>query len=58
MSGGRVSGGTSFCVFRVTGLEALLRFERKREMMFEMEKPWSDGFGGITTAILMRITRL
>jgi hypothetical protein len=54
MSGGRVSGGASFCVFRVAGLEALRRFERKREIMFEMEKVWSDGFDGIATAILSR----
>lgn len=37
--------------------EMLLRFERKREMMFEMEKLWSDGLVGTMTVILILARR-
>jgi len=57
MSGGRVSCGTCCLDSWMGRFEMLLRFERKREMMFEMEKLWSDGLVGTMTVILILARR-
>lgn len=56
MSGGRVSCNGVFVVCVLAGLEVLLRFERKREIMLESEKVWSE-LDGSRTAILSTMMR-
>lgn len=51
ISGGRVSSRGTGRTCLVADLEFVRRFERKREIMSETEKLWSDDFDGRKTAI-------
>ena len=55
MSGGRVSCGTWGCICACGFFWSDVRFERNLETMFEMEKWWSDDFGGSVVAMAVGV---